>query len=59
MTEILNGVTEFKIVHPEKQAKKKKYTDSGSFKFNVKPMLSFSFLQYLQCTSLMSSCNKY
>ncbi len=49
MTEILRGVTEYKIINPEKQAKKKKYTDSGTFKFNVKPIQTYSFLQYLQC----------
>eukprot|EP00029_Vermamoeba_vermiformis_P008752 TRINITY_DN417_c0_g2_i1.p1 TRINITY_DN417_c0_g2~~TRINITY_DN417_c0_g2_i1.p1 ORF type:complete len:536 (+),score=115.33 TRINITY_DN417_c0_g2_i1:31-1638(+) len=48
MVELLSGVREFKVINPEKQAKKKHYTDSGSFTFNVKPIQTLSFLQYLQ-----------
>jgi vacuolar-type H+-ATPase subunit F/Vma7 len=45
---ILTGHTEYDVINPEKQKKKKKYENSGKFKINFKPIQTYSFLQYLQ-----------
>jgi Ca2+-dependent lipid-binding protein len=57
MTKILQGVVEYKIVHPEKQVKKTNYTKSGCFIFSVKSVFQrtqHSFLQFLQCTTIVT-----